>query len=77
MAIDSNRREASKPPSAQSRITDLEREAVAHAQAFRTLVEGLLHTEPAAQRATLLALRAALSESGRGAKPQRAMASRG
>ncbi len=70
MPIDSNRREAAKPPSAQSRLRDLEREAVESAQAFRVLVEGLLLQEPNAQRAALLALDAAMSAAGRGAGVQ-------
>jgi len=81
MAIDSNRSEAAKPPSANSRLRDLEREAVQAAQAFRTLVEGLLNQEPNAQRATLLALNAALAENGRGARgfplPEKELARRG
>ena len=66
MANDANRREGAKSPSLKSQIQDLQLEAVASAKSVRFLCEALLVEEEPLRRAKLLAIHAAMCNSGRG-----------
>ncbi len=68
MGTDRNRPEAAKPPSIRSRLDDVERELEQSLIATRSLCEALLASDEPMKRAKLLALQAAMSDSGRGAR---------
>ncbi len=70
MAKDANQSRGGKPPSLDSRLSDVERELVWAQQAVRVLCEALLVPMEEARRAKILALLASMSDSGRGARKQ-------
>ena len=70
MGVDRNRREAQKPPSFDSRIRELIEETEMQWVALRQLCGALLVEDSVFRRAKLLAVSAAMSETGRGARKQ-------
>jgi len=70
MGKDGNYRLGAKPLSFNSRIADLEHEALAAACSVRALCEALLVEPEPMRRAKILAILAAMSDLGRGARAQ-------